>query len=336
MTNNRLSTSQHSGILLLNATTGTSITRNTLSQNASNGLSLGGGITNTVINQNCFLLNQLSGVAFTGVANSGVTSFTGNSFEGNLLAGLSLDPASYTPTPPPPSLHAEGNWWGSASGPNYVPYNAGTGDRIVDNNVAGEQTVAFAPFLTLAPPCAALLTATISSVAVPSGRVSCGAPVGDIITVTGAVGLPPTGTVTVRAFRGSHLVFTSAPLPLVNGVAVLAPSFRSCQLGVIQFVATYNGDSNYGAVSTLPTDLAQRIFVLSKVRLRGCAHRHGDSVLFRVEIRGGVQPTGLLTVPGCAFVVHAGKRRYQGVCQRSHFCVRYLGDERNAPACIRL
>lgn len=98
-----------------------------LLRNCEYGIKASGTSVNTLITRNSFEGNGV-GVYCTGGANPVVGGSTqnGNAFTGNTLYGVQNTTGTLT-------LNAEGNWWGSASGPYHPSANpAGTGDRVSD------------------------------------------------------------------------------------------------------------------------------------------------------------------------------------------------------------
>ena len=365
VSNNRLAQSLGNGIALVMGSSDIVIQNNLLLQNAQDGLNVAGGVIGFSITHNCFLQNQQSGVALSQDSvpepNAGISTFDDNSFEGNVIAGLSLTPSSFIPFPTPttPSLDATPNWWGSATGPNYNGTGPGTGDRIVDNNVPLLQTVLFTPFLTTAPVCPSVVTASIHGVLThdPAGPVRCGTRITDTVTVSGVPGLMPTGAVQFFVFQtpncqGMPPVFTSSPIPLQNGVAVLVPPFLPPAPGRYFFVATYSGDTVYDSVSTVCGDPTQSIIVLRDVCLRGHARLdRRDRLRLSIRLFGSdMQPGGCLVVSDCSSRVPLCAVPVTGCCAnyqvsvlscaqvpRCHkVIVRYSGDELHAPACLVL
>ena len=82
--------------------------------------------------------------AFSAGPNSNIT-INSNNIAGNAVAGLVVDHLSYAGI-----LNAQGNWWGSATGPTIASNPGGTGDKIVDP----DSIVMYKPFLTSPSSCA--------------------------------------------------------------------------------------------------------------------------------------------------------------------------------------
>jgi hypothetical protein len=76
--------------------------------------------------------------------NSNITINT-NNIAGNAVAGLVVDHLSYAGV-----LNAQGNWWGSATGPTIASNPGGTGDKIDDQ----DGVVLYSPFATSPNSCA--------------------------------------------------------------------------------------------------------------------------------------------------------------------------------------
>ncbi len=114
------------------------------------------------------------------------------------------------------------------------------------------------------------LTITTAASVAASGRIS------DTATLHGApVGAaPPTGTVTFKVFGPADatcagpVVFTSTN-PVTGGTTAVSdafqPSTASGGPGTYRFIATYNGDANYPAVSSLCNDAGESVAIPTPV-----------------------------------------------------------------------
>jgi RHS repeat-associated protein len=103
------------------------------------------------------------------------------------------------------------------------------------------------------------------STSVSQGSVEQGKPVTDTAKVSG--GFSPTGTVSWNVYAGGdsscHTPLNSQPLTanLNNGTAQ-SPSYTPGSAGTHQFVATYDGDANNQAASTICGDKAEQVVVM--------------------------------------------------------------------------
>src|SRR5262249_51357345 len=109
------------------------------------------------------------------------------------------------------------------------------------NSTNGEQTI-------VSPP-----TPSIATTVLPA-TVGVGGTISDKATVSG--GFNPTGTVTFNLFNNPNAIgsplFTDTE-PLSGGMATSA-SFTTTGTGTFYWMATYNGDSNNGSVTSGSAD----------------------------------------------------------------------------------
>jgi uncharacterized repeat protein (TIGR01451 family) len=140
---NVISTSGNA-ILLFN-TLDSTITQNEISASTGSQVVIGGGNNGIDITQNIISGGSGRGIRIGdlggGSANQNVT-INRNSITGNATAGLEIDSGGYIGAAN--SLNAEFNWWGSATGPTIASNPGGTGSIIVDP--LGQ--VDYVPFLT--------------------------------------------------------------------------------------------------------------------------------------------------------------------------------------------
>ncbi|HEY2413809.1 MAG TPA: right-handed parallel beta-helix repeat-containing protein [Pirellulaceae bacterium] len=120
ITQNEISGSDFSQVVLAEGNNGITITQNFISNGATNGIRI--SHLNTVDPTQNVTINR-------------------NSISGNATAGLSIDTGDYAGAAG--SLNAQFNWWGSSTGPTIASNPNGTGDVIIDP--AGQ--VDYTPFL---------------------------------------------------------------------------------------------------------------------------------------------------------------------------------------------
>jgi Right handed beta helix region len=129
--------------VFLDGATNTTITNNIISGASHNGISMLNGTNGVMIMNNNITTSVSSGINIGGTQNSNIT-IVSNNITGN-TTGLFVKPGSYTQTMD--ILNVSGNYWNSASGPNFNGMGPGTGDTINDQNIpGGTQTVIFEPF----------------------------------------------------------------------------------------------------------------------------------------------------------------------------------------------
>jgi uncharacterized repeat protein (TIGR01451 family) len=129
---------------LLFNTINSTITQNDISSSTGSQVVLGGGDNGVAITQNFIENGATRGIRigdFGGGSSNQNITINRNSIEGNATAGLEIEVGGYIGAPG--SLNAQFNWWGSSTGPTIASNPGGNGQAIVDP--AGQ--VNYVPFL---------------------------------------------------------------------------------------------------------------------------------------------------------------------------------------------
>ena len=135
---------------------------------------------------------------------------------------------------------------------------------------------------------------------------SAGGPVGTSIfdTATVSSGVIPTGTVTFNLFGPGDAnctatpVFTSTVSLATRQIVVTSGSFTTAAAGTYHWVATYNGDANNAAVSSVCADEPVVIGVASSAVVTTVPSPGvvvGGSISDTATVTGGFNPTGTVT-----------------------------------------
>ena len=164
-------------------------------------------------------------------------------------------------------------------------YN-GTSNNAMVSSVCGDEPVD----ITQAAP-------TIATMASAGGPV--GTSILDTATVSG--GFNPTGTVTFVLFGPASSTCTGTPLSTstnpLNGGSAGSDPFSTVVGGTYHWVATYNGDANNAAVSSLcaaePVDIGQATPTISTTASAGGPV--GTAISDTATVSGGFNPTGNVT-----------------------------------------
>src|SRR5208337_2133053 len=185
---------------------------------------------------------------------------------------------------------------GVATAAGYTATATGTDYWVATYN--GDSNNASVTSVTTAEP----VTVTMAQPAINTSQTPASATVGSSIadqtTVSG--GYNPTGSVTFNLFsnsNGTGLLFTDANVALVNGAAT-STGYTATATGTDYWVATYNGDTNNGKVSSGLADEPVTVTPATpsiNTSQQPATATVGSSIADQATVSGGDNPTGTVT-----------------------------------------
>src|SRR5208337_3985062 len=161
-----------------------------------------------------------------------------------------------------------------------------------DSNNASVTSVTTAEPVSITPATPSIITTQ------QPASATVGSSIADQATVSG--GYNPTGSVTFNLFsnsNGTGLLFSDANVPLVNGAAT-STGYTATATGTDYWVATYNGDSNNGKVSSGLADEPVTVTPATpsiNTSQQPATATVGSSIADQATVSGGYNPTGTVT-----------------------------------------